>query len=107
MTTTTVHVGKARLFNFSITAAGNPDTTTPATIDVSLQGIIRATMNPSNPRQFAVVGLAPGTTNANPHCGAVTLHATVNVPALPPPDGGTVDEAGVGDEVDPSTLPWA
>ena len=105
--TTTINVGKARVFTFAVLAAGVPDLTTPATTDPSNPLTCRVTMNPSNNRQFGVVALAAGTTNANVHCGAVTSHALINVPSPPPPDTITIDEAGVGPEVDPSTIPWA
>lgn len=106
---TNITLGKARLFTFAASAAGVTDTTTPATVDPSNPAVIRVTMNPSNPRQFAVVALSVGTTNANVHVGSITAHALVNVvaAAAPPVDTVTIDELGVGPEIDPSTIPWA
>lgn len=106
-TTTTVSVGKARLFSVAVSAGGVPDTTTAATVGASNGAILRVTMNPSNNRQFAVVGLAVGSTNANLTCGGITAHAFVAVvaAAAPTPDSVVIDEAGVGPEIDPP--PWA
>lgn len=105
MPTTTISVGKARVFNFVVSAGGVPDTSTVASVGVSNGAIIRATMNPANNRQFAVVGLAPGSTNANVTCGGFTAHALIAVPSPPAPDSVVVDETGVGPEIDPPS--WA
>lgn len=102
---TTINVGRARLFNFTASAGGVTDTTSAATVGASNPAVIRATMNPSNNRQFAVVALAAGGTNANVTCGPVTAHAFINVPSPPPVDTVTIDEAGVGPEIDPPS--WA
>jgi hypothetical protein len=96
--TTSIPLGQAAVFDFSITAGGSPDTTTPASVSPSLPGIFRCTMNPSNNRQFAVVPLvASGSTNANVACGPITLHAFCSAASAPPPtpDGGSINEAGV------------
>lgn len=102
---TTITVGKARLFSVSTLALGNLDLAAPVTVGASNGAVIRATMNPTNNRQFAVVALAPGQTNANVTCNGITAHALVTVPAPPPVDTVTIDEAGVGPEIDPPS--WA
>jgi len=102
--------GKARVFNFSVVLNGAVNTTAPATAQSGNAANIRVTMNPSNNRQFAVVALQlnGSGTNANVDCGGLpTAHQIVQVIAPPLQDGIAVDEAGVGPEVDPSTIPWA
>lgn len=102
--------GKARLFNFQVVLGGAVDTSTPATAASGNTGNIRVTMNPSNNRQFAVVALQlnGSGTNANVDCGGLpTAHTLVQVTAPVLPNGITIDEAGVGPEIDPSTIPWA
>lgn len=105
---TSINIGKARVFNFAVSAGGNPDNTTSASVAAGNGALIRTTMNPTNNRQFAVVALAATAgINANVTCASITAHALITVPAAPVIDSVVIDEAGVGPEVDPSTIPWA
>ncbi len=104
---TTVTVGKARLFTFSVITGGVLDTTSIPTVGSGNAANMRATLNPSNPREFAVVGLNPTSgVNANVTSFGHLAQTLIQVLAAPPPpDGPTIDVPGVGPEIDPPS--WA
>jgi len=103
----TTHVGKARICNFIVTRSdGSVDATTPAAVGVGNPNNLRATMNPDNPRQFAVVALAetPGI-NTTVTCNGHSASLLVTVVAAEGPDLAGVSIGSPGDEVDPPS--WA
>jgi hypothetical protein len=102
---TTITVGKARLATITLISGGVPDTTTALTTSTGNPTTLRCTVNPSNPREVAVVGLAPSAgVNAivsAPGFGAASLF---EVQAAPPPADGLTFGAW-GPEIDPPA--WA
>jgi hypothetical protein len=99
---TQVTVGKARLFSFTVITNGVLDTTSIPAVSSGNGTNMRATLNPTNSRQFAVVGLAPTSgVNANVNSFGHLAQTLISVVAAPPPpDGPTIDVADVGAEID-------
>src|ERR1043166_1455263 len=55
---TSITVGKARLSTVTLVIGGAVDTTSPITVDSGNHDTLRCRVNPDNPREIAVVGLA-------------------------------------------------
>lgn len=104
---TSLTVGKARLSTITLITGGVVDNVTPLTISTGNAATMRVTVNPSNNREVAIVGLAtsPGvnvTVSANGHNAASLIVITVDS-SPPPPDGPTFGPWS--DEIDPPS--WA
>lgn len=100
-----VHVGKALLFSFVVSNNG------VVISDVATSGsgndqTLRVTMNPTDNRQFAAVGVAPSPgVNANIEVAGTTFQTLIDVvPAEQPPAGLTIVLTFLG-EIDPPS--WA
>lgn len=103
-----IHVGKCRLFTFTVlNAAGQIDTTTAATVPAD--AFLRAVLNPSNPREVAVICLSVRSSNPIVTTSITCLghSASIGVTTLAAVDQGTVtiDAVDGGPEIDPPA--WA
>jgi hypothetical protein len=100
-----VHVGKALLFSFIVRSNGTEIADT-ATASSGNDQALRVTMNPSDNRQFAAVGIAqsPGV-NANITVAGSLSQTLIEVVAVgQPPEGVTIALTFLGEIDVPS---WA
>lgn len=109
---TSLTVGKARLATVTVTNPdGSPNATAPLTTLTGNAGTLRVSVNPSNPREIAIVGLAPSggvnaTVQANTGAGTKTATELVVIAAAPSgPDLSSVSLGAFGPEVTPPE--WA
>lgn len=102
---TNITVGKARLATVTLISGGIVDTTTVLGTSTGNPTTLRCTVNPSNPREVAVVGLAPSPgVNAFVSAPGFSASSLFQVDAAPPPPDG-LSFGAWGAEIDPPT--WA
>lgn len=108
---TTLSVGKARLATITVhNPDGSVNTTAAVTTSTGNPTSLRCTVNPSNPREIAIVGLAPSSgVNANVTVdtgeGSKTSQSLIIVVAGSVTGQSGVDIGAFGDEIDPPS--WA
>lgn len=109
---TSLTVGKARLATIVVhNPDGSVNTTATVTTSVGNPSVLRCTVNPSNPREIAIVGLAPssGGVNANVSVdtgeGVKTSQSLIIVSAAAVVGMSGVDIGAFGAEIDPPA--WA
>lgn len=98
---TSITVGKARLSTVTVITGGAPDLTTPLTPSSGNPGTLRVRVNPDDPRQVGVLGLAPSSgVNAGVTVNSHLIQETFVVSPAPPPSDGP-SFGPWGPEVDP------
>jgi len=107
---TPLTVGKARLSTITVlNPDGSVNATAPITTSAGNPSALRVTVNPSNPREVAIVGLAPSAgVNANVTTNTGTGNKTAQT--LIVVNAPTTDQSGpswgpFSDEIDPPA--WA
>lgn len=98
---TSLTVGKARLVTVTVITGGVPDTTTPLSVSTGNPATLRVRVNPSDPREVGVLGLAQSAgVNAGVTVNGHLVQETFVIsPPPPPPDGPTFGSWGA--EIDP------
>lgn len=98
---TSLTVGKARLSTVSVITGGLPDTTSVLTVDTGNIATLRVRVNPSNPREVGVLGLAQSAgVNAFVTVNGHSKSELFEVAAAPPSADGPTFGA-FGPEIDP------